>query len=173
MNKIILILLFTLSLFATEYTVDKQQSSIKFKATKFLFVEINGTFSEFEGSIILSKDSKITQIKGDIKANSINTNEEKRDTTLKGNDFFNIKQFPSIKFSSHKIVNDKVFAIVTIKGIKKELVFKITNIEQTDTSLKFSLSSIIDRQKFMLNNTMSSVVSDNIDVKSNIIAVRK
>ncbi len=173
MNKFILTLLLTVSLLANEYIVDKKQSDIRFEASKFLFVGVSGTFSKFEGSVLIDKDSRIIQMNGIVDINSINTKDEERDTHLKENDYFNIKQFPSIIFKSSKIINDKVIATIDIKGIKKELTFKIENIEITDTNLKFNLSSILNRQEFMLNGSMSAVIADNIDVFANIIARKK
>ena len=43
----------------------------------------------------------------------------------------------------------------------------------SNNSVTFILSSIIDRQDFMLNGSMSGIIADNVSVIANIVATKK
>lgn len=170
MKKLILTIALTLSLFSSEYKVDNDYSSIKFEASKMLFIGVDGEFSKFSGTIKLDEYNKITQINGLISIDSIYTNNKERDDHLKANDYFHILDFPNIVFSSTTIIDDTVNATVSIKGIKKELNFKLSDLSISDKNVTFKLTSTVDRQQFMLNGSMSAIIADNVDVIANIVA---
>lgn len=172
MKKIFLMALLAASLFSSEYSVDVEKSSIKFEVSKFLFIGVDGEFSNFSGTIVL-EDNKLSKIEGVVFVNSINTENEDRDTDLKKDDYFSLVKFPNIVFSSTSIENDILNAKVTIKGIEKELSFKISDILISSENVSFSLSSTVDRQEFMLNGAMSAVIADNVDVVAKITAMKK
>ncbi|WP_419777471.1 YceI family protein [Malaciobacter marinus] len=172
MKKILLIAVLAISLFSSEYKVDKDYSSIKFKANKMLFVGVEGEFSQFSGIIKIDENNKLSNIDGKVSVNSINTEDIDRDEHLKADDYFNIIEFPNILFKSISITENTVKAMVSIKGIKKELTFNISEINVSEKSVSFKLSSIIDRQQFMLNGSKSGLFADNIELTANLIAVK-
>ena len=169
MKKIFLVLALSLSLFASQYKVNKEKSSINFHATKFIFVGVSGTFSNFAGTVTID-NKKLSKINGVIFVNSINSKEKRRDDHLKADDYFNVAKFPKILFDSTSIKGNSVKAIVNIKGIKKELSFKISKLSIVGNDVKFTLTSTVDRQNFMLNGGMSGVINDNVEVTANISA---
>ncbi len=128
MKKVFLTIAFAISLFSNEYNVDKDYSSIKFEVSKLLFIGVDGEFSEFSGRVKLDNNNKLSQIDGRVSINSINTQDEERDNHLKADDYFNVSGFPSIIFKTHEITDDIVKAMVSIKGIEKELTFKISEL---------------------------------------------
>ena len=172
MRKIFLIIAIVISLFSSEYTVDKEYSSIKFEANKMFFVGVSGEFSQFSGRIKLSENNKLSQIDGLVLIDSINTANEERDEHLKAKDYFEMEKFPNILFKSNTIIDDTVKATVSIKGIKKELEFKISDYSVTDNSVTFKLSSTVDRRDFLLIGPLSAIIADNVDVVAKISAVK-
>ena len=172
MKKIFLIAGLVVSLFSSEYKVDKDNSNIKFNVTKMLFVGVEGEFSNFSGTINVDKNNKLVKIDGLVSIESINTEDVDRDNHLKAGDYFNVVKFPSIVFKSNIIHEDMVKAKVSIKGIEKELSFKITDLLVSSSSISFKLSSVIDRQQFMLNGSKSGLFSDDIEVTANLVAVK-
>jgi polyisoprenoid-binding protein YceI len=74
--------------------VDKEYSSIKFEASKMLFVDVNGEFTNFSGTINV-ENNKLTNINGLVSIGSINTNDDERDDYLKADDYFFISKFPN------------------------------------------------------------------------------
>ena len=171
-KKIFLTVALTVSLFSSEYKVDKDYSTIKFEVSKLLFVGVEGTFSDFKGTIYLDDNNKLTSIHGVVSINSINTSDEQRDNHLKADDYFDVSSFPHIIFKSNVITNEMIKATVNIKGIKKELTFKLSDFSVSENNINFKLSSIVDRQQFMLNGSKSGLFSDDIEVTANLVAVK-
>ncbi len=172
MKKIFLTIILAVSLFSSEYKVDKDYSSIKFEVSKLLFIGVDGEFSEFSGTIKLDENNKLSQIDGIVSIDSINTQDEERDNHLKADDYFNLRGFPNIIFKTSEITGDIIKAIVNIKGIKKELTFKISKLSVSKSNVSFTLTSIVDRQQFMLNGSKSGLFADNIGVTANLVAVK-
>ncbi len=172
MKKIFLVLSLSLSLFASQYNVNKEKSSINFHATKFIFIGVSGKFSNFAGTVTLD-NKKLSKINGVIFVNSINSKEKRRDRHLRADDYFNVPKFPKILFDSVSIKRNLLKAIVNIKGIKKELSFKISKFSIVNDNVNFILTSTVNRQDFMLNGSMSGVINNNINVKANIFASKK
>ena len=57
-----------------------------------------GRFNDVAGKLALDGEKPTVEVQ--IKADSIDTANAKRDEHLKGPDFFNVKQFPTISFKS-------------------------------------------------------------------------
>jgi polyisoprenoid-binding protein YceI len=98
---LVLMLLSTASFAQVKWSVDPAHSGLQFNISHLVISEVTGTFKKFDGSIS-SKDDNFTDaaIEVLIDVNSINTDNEKRDAHLKGDDFFNAEKFPQMKFKS-------------------------------------------------------------------------
>lgn len=172
-KKILLTATLVISLFASEYKVENDYSNIKFEVSKLLFLGVSGEFTKFRGTIKVDKDNKLSRIEGIISINSINTEDVERDNHLKASDYFNVGNFPNIVFKSNDIRDDRVKAMVSIKGIEKELIFIISDLTVSRANVSFKLSSTVDRQQFMLNGSKSGLFADDIEVTANLTAVKK
>ena len=116
-----------------KWIIDRDHTKIGFEVPHLLISSVEGQFNEFTGEVmydIANKDIKdlIKRMKFNvnIKANSIDTGNEKRDTHLKSPDFFNVKKkgHESIKFQSSSVtsVNGKRFRVngnLTINKVTK------------------------------------------------------
>ena len=123
------LLFFSFSVFATEWSLDKSHSSIGFNIDHLVISETTGTFNDYA---ILVKAGKpdFTDAKFDveIKTESIDTKDSKRDEHLKGNDFFNVQKNPLITFTGKKFekMQDgsyKVYGSLKMNGVQKDVVF--------------------------------------------------
>jgi len=169
MKKIIGLLLLAVMAFGVELTVDEKASNIKFEATKMLFVDVDGNFSDFSGSISVEGD-RITAINGVIKVLSIDTDNAKRDDHLLSSDFFNVIKFNKITFKSTSVTEDSVVADITIKDITKSVTFEMEQTFVSEKSVNIKLTAVVDRTEFDIdNNFMSMMIFDNIDVTSNLV----
>ncbi len=169
MKKIVFILLVAVNLFAQMYTVSNNESNIKFSATKFMFVGVDGSFSQFEGNIKIN-NKKLISLTGTVDTNSISTADKKRDSNLKSKGYFNVVKYPKMKISTVSIDSTTVVAKVSIKDIEKEIEFNIDKFSVIDNKVELSLSSTIDRQQFMLNGFMSGVINDKVNVSVMLVA---
>ncbi len=169
MRKIILFFVTLALALATEHTVNNAKSTIDFQITKMLFIDVEGTFEHFEGSIIVSHD-KLISVNGIIATNSIKTDSDDRDNSLKDEGFFNTTEHASILFRSTKIEDTKLHAEVTIKGVTQSLVFKIVSFSTNPTGTRLELSSDVNRQDFGLAGMMSFAINDIAHVTTMLVA---
>jgi len=156
--------------FGVELKVDQKGSYIDFEATKMLFVNVDGNFSSFSGTISVEGDT-ITSIDGVVDVLSIDTADAKRDDHLLSSDFFDAVKYDKIRFDSAKITDDSVVADITIKDITKPVTFKLEQLYVSEKSVKIKLSAVVDRTEFDIdNNFMSMMIDDDITVTSLLIA---
>ena len=115
----------------TEWKFDKAHTKIEFTATHMKISEVTGKFNEFSGKITADEtDFTDADIKVKMKVNSIDTDNDKRDGHLKGEDFFNVSEYPEIKFISESLkkVSDKNYKLtgkLTMKDVTKTETFDV------------------------------------------------
>jgi len=86
------------------FTVDGVHSTVEFGVSHLVISTVKGEFTGFSGTVVLDGDDPAKwEIRGTIRAGSIDTGDEKRDTHLKGTDFLDVESFPEITFRSRKI----------------------------------------------------------------------
>ncbi len=86
---------------ADEYAIDPAHSSISFKISHLGLSYVHGRFGSFSGGFVLdSSEPTKSSFTLNIKPESIDTNNGQRDNHLRSPDFFNVKQFPAISFTS-------------------------------------------------------------------------
>lgn len=81
------------------YKIDNVHSAVLFRVKHLGVSYCYGRFNEIEGKFSLADDAN-NSIEVTIKADSIDTNDKKRDEHLRNPDFFSVKQFPTITFKS-------------------------------------------------------------------------
>jgi polyisoprenoid-binding protein YceI len=88
---------------ADRYTIDPTHTSIIFSVAHSGFSYTYGMFRTASGNYIIDKQNPAnSQFQMVIKADSLDTNDTKRNAHLMGADFFNVQQFPEITFQSTK-----------------------------------------------------------------------
>lgn len=113
------------------YKVDPAHSSVSF-SIRHLVSQVEGRFGKFSGSINMDQANlKDGSVEFTVEANSINTDNEKRDAHLRGKDFFEVEKFRTLSFKSKKIQprgKDKVevFGTMTIHGVSKDMSIPVT-----------------------------------------------
>jgi polyisoprenoid-binding protein YceI len=86
---------------ADAYTIDPAHMSIVFSVGHSGLSYTYGIFRRASGSYVIDKERpENSRFQLTIEADSIDTNHPKRDEHLRGPDFFNVQQFPTIKFQS-------------------------------------------------------------------------
>ena len=115
-----------------KWTVDKAHSNVKFIVTHLVVSEVEGYFKLFDGTMENDKsDLSDAKINFTVDVNSINTDNEKRDGHLKGDDFFSAEKFPEMKFisTSMKSVGENQYKLagdLTIRDVTKPVEFDVT-----------------------------------------------
>ncbi|HEX9251969.1 MAG TPA: YceI family protein, partial [Ignavibacteriaceae bacterium] len=88
----------------TTWKIDAAHSEVNFKVKHMLVSTVRGNFDNFDATIETNKeDFSDAVIKFEADVNTINTNNEQRDTHLKSADFFDAENHPKMIFESKSI----------------------------------------------------------------------
>lgn len=129
----IAMILLTVGSFAqTQWQVDPYHSSLNFNISHSGISIVNGKFLEYAGKLTTDGEA-LENAKFDftVQVNSINTNVDKRDDHLRSADFSHVEEYPTMTFTSKKMVAAKkpneylLYGDLTIKGVTKEVVFNV------------------------------------------------
>ncbi|MDQ3620471.1 MAG: YceI family protein [Actinomycetota bacterium] len=108
------------------WTIDTAHTSVSFKARHMGLSKVRGQFSSFRGEIE-GDPTDITTAKARIEIDlaSVDSGNPDRDGHLKGPDFFDVENHPTMAFQSTSVVRDgddyKVVGYLTVKGISREV----------------------------------------------------
>ena len=136
MNKLLVILLTSLlaapACAADNYTIDPNHTWPVFEVNHLGFSTQRGRFNKSSGKITLDTAAKKGSVELVIETASIDMGLDKWDEHLKSDEFFNVAQFPAMRFTSDKLVfdGDKVVAAegsFTLLGVTKPLTLTVSN----------------------------------------------
>ena len=107
----------------TTYTLDASHSHIGFITRHAMITKVRGEFTEAEVTITLN-DNGQGHVEATIATASINTNNADRDAHVRGEDFFNVDEFPTMTFVADFPVPEAtgsatISGNLTIKGITR------------------------------------------------------
>ena len=141
------------------YQIDPKHSAARFKIRHMMIANVGGEFNSVSGTIDFD-DAKPDQSRIDaaIDANSLHLGDPARDGHVKGPDFLNVAQFPTITFKSSKVAaagsGYKVTGDLTLLGVTKPVTLTVDALsaEITDpwSGLRRGLSAVttINRKDF-------------------------
>jgi len=117
---------------ADTYTLDLAHTAALFKADHLGFSWTYGRFNDVSGSITWDA-AKPTNSKVDvkIKTETIDTGNAKRDEHLRSGDFFSVKEFPTMSFTSKSFEakGDNLYHVTgdfELRGVKKPITIPVT-----------------------------------------------
>lgn len=118
---------------AETYKIDPVHSFVIFKIKHLNVAYAYGRFTDLSGQIVYD-ESKLENgsLAVEVKAESVDTGNAKRDEHLKGPDFFNVKQFPLITFKGTKVVKTgadtyDLTGDLTLHGVTKPVTAKVVS----------------------------------------------
>jgi len=167
----------------TTYNFDKSHSEAVFQV-RHLVTRVRGRFSDFEGSLQHDDaNPEASSVTFTIKAASIDTNEEQRDTHLKSADFFEVEKYPTIAFKSKRVAKKSaeqfdVVGDLTIKDVTKEISLPVTFLGEAkdpwgNKRLGFESEVMLNRKDFGLSwnaalETGGFLVGDDVKVSLSV-----
>jgi polyisoprenoid-binding protein YceI len=115
---------------AENYVADPAHSSTVFRAKHMNTSYVWGRFNEIAGSFTLDENNpQESRFEFQVKADSIDTGQAKRDQHLKSPDFFNVVQFPTINFKSQSVTKSgnvyEVTGDLTLHGVTKPVTVRV------------------------------------------------
>ena len=116
------------------YQIDPVHSNLQFSVRHLMIANVRGTFKGISGTVSYdaSNPAKST-VEAIIDVNTLSTNDEQRDGHLKTAEFFDVAQYPEMKFRSTKVekTGDNEFVVVgdlTLHGVTKPVTLKVEEV---------------------------------------------
>lgn len=171
----------------TIWTIVPDHSSIQFSVTHLVVSTVTGKFNIFKGTIkTTGADFSNARISAQIDVNSIDTENMTRDKHLREDDFFNVKTYPYISFTStdFKKTSDNQYTIVgdlTIRDvtmpIELEAVYGGEVLVEDKIVSGFKAKGSLNRFEYGLKwddvlDSGSLVVSEEVDIVLNLQLVK-
>ncbi|HEY0040270.1 MAG TPA: YceI family protein [Flavisolibacter sp.] len=172
-----------------KWTIDPSHSEIQFKVKHLMITTVTGYFKTFNLMVETDNDNFNTAKKIEFTADidSVDTNNQQRDTHLKSADFFNAVEHAQLRFTGTKYESNgddaKLHGDLTIRGITKPIT---VNVEfggivvdpYGQTKAGFTVSGKISRKEFGLTwsavtEAGSVVVSDEIKIHAEVQLVKQ
>ncbi|HWC85508.1 MAG TPA: YceI family protein [Solirubrobacteraceae bacterium] len=170
------------------WVVDPAHSQVGFAVKHMGIATVRGHFNEIEGQLEVGEDLEHSRAYGAVKTTSVTTDWEQRDEHLRSADFFDVQQYPEIKFESTKIeqVDDETYRItgdLDLHGVKKEIRLEAivdgTDIDpQGNERIGLEVVGQLSRGDFEMKFNMAlgsgnTVVSDKVKLALDISAVKQ
>jgi len=184
MKSIFLVLVSALALpsLAATWEIDDTHTAAKFKIRHLMVSNVYGQITGAKGSLEMDeKDPSKTKGTITLDVATINTNNEKRDAHLKGEDFFEVSKFPTITYQITKVSKAKngkykMEGDLTLKGITKPIALKDVEITPTvkdpwgGTRRGLAGTTTVNRKDFGLtwNKAMDGggvVIGDSVEIE--------
>jgi polyisoprenoid-binding protein YceI len=149
------------------------ESSVLFSLKNFGF-RTGGSLAAPEGEIVFNPDDLTKcSFRVTIKTESINTDNESRDEHLKEATYFDVKNYPLIRFVSSSVTETgkkdsyQTQGILTVKNKSKEITVPFTA-EKNGNGWTFSGSFKVNRKEYDVGG--SSTLSDEVTVDIKVVA---
>ncbi|CEG24027.1 Protein YceI [Planococcus massiliensis] len=113
-----------------KWTIDPAHSEIGFSVKHMMISKVKGSFESFD-AVVEANEEDLSGALIDFKIDvaSINTNNEDRDNHLRSADFFDVENYPEIKFSANDITKKgseyELTGDLTIKGVTRPVTFEV------------------------------------------------
>ena len=113
------------------WEIDSSHSSLHFSVRHLVIAKVRGSFARWSGTIqVPDGDFSKATVDVTIDASSIDTGVADRDGHLKSPDFFDVSQYPELRFVGKRVQSRAegeidVVGELTLKGITREAVLRV------------------------------------------------
>lgn len=169
------------------WDIDPDHSLIEFRVTHMVISKTSGRFMDYRGFVEMDASANtLKTIEATIQAESINTNQEKRDMHLRNADFLDVKQFPTMTYKmKHYRKQGATYTIVgnlTLRGVTNEVTLigtfnGVTQDPWGNTRAGFTAEGTLNRKDFGMvwNKTLDSgglIVGDEVQIRLDIECIK-
>jgi len=151
---------------AQQYEIDPAHTAVAFQVSHLGLSWTHGRFNEVAGGFSIDPSGDRSQFVLAINAASIDTGNQKRDDHLRSPDFFNVKQFPAIRFESTHVVGVEggydVTGELTMHGKQRPVSFRLhggrtAEFPQGVMRTGFTTRLKLKRSEFDMTNMLEAV----------------
>jgi polyisoprenoid-binding protein YceI len=174
----------------TTLQIDRAHSEVGFNI-RHIFNKVHGRFTDFNGTIVYDPANLATStVAVTIRDSSINTANERRDNHLRTGDFFWTEKYPTITFTSTKVIpgadasHFRVAGDLTIRGIAKPATLDVEFLgmgpvsfggDHSSVQAGFIATTTVNRKEWGIvwNNQMDqggAVLGDDVELVLNVAA---
>ena len=154
---------------APVFAITPENSSIKFHVESS--IALDGHFDKWTGSLTFTSPDVTTGVLDlRIQAASVNTGSGMKDSKLRGEDFFDVKQSPVIEFRSTKVVqtgpvNFELSGNFTIRGVSKPETLRLTIFGKGTGTGGIQGTMAFDRKEYGMNSGIPFIrIADRVEV---------
>jgi polyisoprenoid-binding protein YceI len=167
---------------ADEYALDPAHTAVTFKISHLGLSWTYGRFKDVSGTFALDAANPANvSCALTIKAESIDTDNAKRDEHLRSPDFFNVKQFPVITFKSTSVVpaqgGYQVTGELTLHGVTRPVTFVLAGGRTAEfpkgvQRTGFSTELVIKRSEFGMDK-FTEAIGDEVHIAISVEGTKK
>jgi polyisoprenoid-binding protein YceI len=171
------------------WEIDSSHSSLQFSVRHLVIAKVRGSFARWSGTVQAPDgDFSKATVTVTVDASSIDTGVADRDGHLRSPDFFDVAQYPELRFVGTRVQPRSqgeidVLGNLTIKGTTREVVLRVEQHGQTkdpwgNVRAAFTAKTSIDRKDFGLTynqvlETGGVMVGDRVEIEAEIEAVKQ
>lgn len=167
---------------ADSYTIDSRHTYPMFEVNHMGFSTQRGRFNQSSGKITLDTAAQKGSVELTIETTSIDMGLDKWDEHMKSEDFFNVAHFPTMRFTSDKLVfdGDKVVSAegsFTLLGITQPLTLTVSNFRCAPNPMNkkqtcgADITATFKRSEFGMTKYIPGV-SDEIKISTPVEAIK-
>jgi polyisoprenoid-binding protein YceI len=171
------------------WEIDSSHSGIHFSVRHLVIAKVRGHFGRWTGTVVAPDgDFARGQVDVVIDASSIETGVADRDTHLKSADFFDVANFPELRFTTSRVETSakgrlQLVGKLTIKDVTRDVTLDVENHGLArdpwgNERAAFTARTAVDRKDFGLTwnqvlETGGVVVGDRVEIEIEIEAVKQ
>ena len=176
--SIVLLVFFSIPVFGADtYRVDQSHTSVTFKIKHLGIANVHGRFTGVSGTLKYDPNSPAnSSVEIQVKTDSIDTDNDKRDEDLRSANFFDASNYPIIKFKSTSVKrvdsdNYEVTGDLTLHGVTRKMKLSVLktgegkdpwggyrigfettyNIKRSDFGMKHMLGGVGDKVRMTVS----------------------
>ncbi|WP_421866356.1 YceI family protein [Parvibaculum sp.] len=170
---------------ADTYQIDTSHTYLGFEINHLGFSTTYGRFSDVSGTIELDEENpEASSVDVKIVPASVYTGHEERDEHLRGEDFFNVEEFPDMSFKSTSIERTgeetgKITGDLTMHGVTKPVTLDTTFTKKGDYPMQegmkavgFNATTSLKRSDFGIDKYVP-MVGDEVTITISLEAQRQ
>lgn len=170
------------------WNIDTSHSAISFSVRHMVFAKVRGRFGAFRGALRLDPtDLTRGSVEVEVDAASIDTGVGDRDKHLRSADFFDVEQFPTLRFVSTRLERAagdryRLHGTLSIRDVSREVVLDVEYGGQAkdpwgNLRAGFTASTSLDRREFGLkwNQALEAggvLVGERVEIEIEVQAVQ-
>lgn len=166
---------------AGTWAIDATRSDVSFQARLMGFVKVNGTFDDFEGTIVTAENPLESSVRAALRTATVHTRNKRRDDHLRSNDFLSVLEFPTMTFTSTGVrVDGDTFLMdgdLTVRGVTRQVTLTVRPNgfgSDDEPPASFTAATEISRKDFGVTGGISgTVIGDKVKITLEIKADRQ